>query len=176
MFINSFHNFIRGLDKKEFIRYSGIYITICIIAIVVIMVRHIYLVSDAKVKVQQLNQTRTSIQKILTKFSQVDQQKKKVDSLLKDKGFYIQKEFQDLAKKQKINALEKLSKEKLQNGYTEESVQITLTQISTKQLCELLQDIENQPRIYIKFVDITKGSARKINVSMSIATLIPATE
>lgn len=175
--IDSFRDFIRGLDKKEFRFYATLYVIICALFVGGIVVRHMYLVQDAQEKLKQLNSARTSVQKIVTNFSQVAQQRAKVDDLLKkDKNFYIQKYFQDLA--QKINVFkhstDKPAKQRLENGYTEENLSINLTQITTKQLCELLQDIENESRIYIKFVDITKmASTKKINVTMSIATLLP---
>ena len=61
----------------------------------------------------------------------------------------------------------------MEQGYAEESLNVHLSQITTKQLCTLLQDIENESRVYIKFVDITKKDAtKKINAEMTIATLV----
>lgn len=166
-------DFIGGFDRRDLIRYSSLYIGVCVTIIVLLLIRHFYLVSDAQEKIQQVNQARKSVQKILTKFTLVEQQKKKVDVLLKEK-FYIEKFFEEHIKKLKINGSSKKSSENKENGYTEESLSITLTQATTQQLCDLLQVIEKEQRIYIKFVDITKaGNARKISVSMSIATLIP---
>ena len=180
MILDSFRDFIRGLDKKEFRLYTIIYVGICVLFVSGIIVRHIYLVQDAKEKIQQLNNARKQVQEILTQFKGVEQQRAQVDALLKkDKNFYIQKFFQSSAQKLNVfkHATDKIAKQKLENGYIEENLSINLTQITTKQLCELLQDIENEPRVYIKFVDITKmNTTKKINVSMSIATLIPQSD
>jgi len=176
MIIDSVRNFIRGLDKKEFVLYAGAYIGVCLFIVVGIIVRHVYLVQDATEKIKQVNNARKSVQKILTDFTTVEQQRSKVESLLKkDKSFRIQKFFQDVAHKATVfsHAKEKFSKQNMEQGYAEESLSIHLTQITTKQLCTLLQDIENEPRVYIKFVDITKKDAtKKINVEMTIATLV----
>ena len=179
MFLDSLRDFIRSLDRKEFILYTSLYIGLIVLVVGGIIVRHMYLIQDAQSKIKQLNNARRDVQHILTKFTQVDQQRKKIDILLnKDKNFYIQKYFQGLKQKANLSSVtEKLSKQKIEEGYLEESLSVTLNQVTTKQLCELLQDIEEEQRIYIKFVEITKtGSAKKINVSMAIATLIPQSE
>lgn len=179
MVIDSLRDFIRGLDKKELKLYGSLYMGICVVIVTGIMVRHAYLVREAKNKVKLLNQARNKVQGVLTDFGQVVQQRTKIDALLKkDKNFYIQKFFQDLTQRLVIikDATEKLSTQKLENGYTEESLNINLVRITTQQLCELLQAIEKEERIYIKNIDITKTVAKKINVTMVIATLIPKSE
>jgi type II secretory pathway component PulM len=63
------------------------------------------------------------------------------------------------------------------NGYDEESLQINFSQMSMKQLCEFLQSLQANPRVFVKDLDITKGSvAKKINASLTIATLKPVVE
>lgn len=179
MIFDSFRDFIRSLDRREFVLYSSLYVGFFLVLVLGFIVRHVYLVQEAQQKIKQLNNARRDVQKILTKFTQVDKQRKKIDLLLKDKSFYIQKYFQGIAQKSNIHqhATEKVSKQKVEEGYLEESLSITLTQVTTKQLSELLQDIEDEQRIYIKFVEITKtGNTRKINVAMTIATLIPQNE
>ena len=177
--IDSLRDFIRGLDKKEFKLYASLYIGVCIVLVTGIMIRHVYLIREAKSKIKQLNQARHKVQGVLTDFGQVVQQRTKIDALLKkDKNFYIQKFFQDLTQRLSISkdATEKPSTQKLENGYTEESLNINLLRITTQQLCELLQGIEKEERIYIKNIDISKTVAKKINVTMVIATLIPKPE
>lgn len=177
--IDSLRDFVRGLDKKELKLYGALYMGVCAFIVAGIMVRHVYLVREAKDKIKQLNQARAKVQGVLTDFGQVAQQRNKIDALLKkDKNFYLQKFFQELTQKLGIakEATEKPSTQKLENGYTEESLNINLLRITTQQLCELLQGIEKEERIYIKNIDITKTVAKKINVIMVIATLIPKSE
>ena len=170
-------DFIRGLDKKEFIFYTFLYLGLCLILVFGIMIRHVYLIQDVKNKIEQLNEARKKVQISLTDFAQVVQQRNNVDALLKkDKNFYLQKFFQELVLRPTImlkNVSDKPSTKKLENGYTEESLAITLTAITTQQLCVLLKAIEEEERIYIKFIDISKPVAKKITVAMVIATLIP---
>lgn len=175
--ISGIKNFFTNLDRKDFIRYAALYVGICVCIAIGLVSRHIYEIVEKKSKFLALNQARKSIQKSLTKYSLVEQQKKKVDELLvKDKNFYIKKFFDGVAQKNNVhqNSKETVSKQKLENGYIEEALSVTLSAINTKQLCELLQDIENEQRVYIKFVDINKMmNAKKINVTMSVATVIP---
>ena len=172
--INYLRDFIRGLDKKEFRLYVGLYVSISLMIVVGIMVRHIYLVRDAKDKIKQLNVARTKVQKILTSYGQVAQQRTKIDALLaKDKSFYVSKFFLDVTQKLSIptDSQPRVSSQKLENGYIEESLSISLVKITTQQLCELLKEIESEERIYIKNIDIAKNLMKKINVTMDIATL-----
>lgn len=172
--IDFLRDFIRGLDKKEFRLYASLYIAISMFVVMGILIRHIYLVREAKAKVVQLNATRKKVQKILTDFGQVAQQRIKIDALLaKDKNFHIQKFYQDVTQRFGIatDAKEKLSSQKLDNGYIEESLLISFVKITTKQLCDLLKEIENEEKIYIKSIDISKNLVKKINVTMDIATL-----
>ena len=175
--ISLIKDFFVGMDKKEFTRYSFIYLGACLFIILLIIVRHFYLIGDEKDKIAVLNSSRKKVQNILTQFSLVKKQKEKVDTLLnKDKNFYIKKFFDTVAQKSSVdkNSKETLSKKKLENGYEEESLSIQLSQITTKQLCDTLQALEQEARVYIKFVDISKmNNARKINVAMDIATVMP---
>lgn len=176
---DSFRDFIQSLDRRDFLLYSSIYVGLSLLLVGGIVVRHVYLMQEAQSKVKLLQNARRDVQKVLTKFNEVDQQRKKIDILLKDKSFYIQKYFQGIAQKVNVaqHSSEKVSKQKVEEGYLEESLSINLKQVTTKQLCELLQDIEEEQRIFIKFIEITKTSnTRKIDVSMTIATLIPQTE
>jgi hypothetical protein len=126
-------------------------------------------------KLIQLNKTRSNMQQLFTNFNIVQQQKNKVDEeLKKNKAFYIQKYVQDLLAHQGLSAQvnSKFSYEKLPNGYIQDSLVLSCTQINTQQLCDLIVAIENQPLMYIISVDITHvAQAKKINVTMTVATL-----
>ena len=172
--IDYLRDFIRGLDKKEFRLYVGLYVAMSAMIVVGIMVRHIYLVADAKDKIKQLNVARAKVQKVLTSYGQVAQQQAKIDALLaKDKNFYIQQVFQNMTQKLSIptDSQPRPSVQKLDNGYIEDSLSISLVKITTQQLCELLKEIAGEERIYIKNIDIAKNLMKKINVTMDIATL-----
>jgi hypothetical protein len=175
IFFDSIRDFIRNLSPKEITKWGSIYVGICIMGMIIIMIRHSMINSEWDQKITQLNKARSNVQQIFTKFNIVQQQKNKVDEALKqNKTFNIQKYFKDLLTQQNLTdqVTSKFSYEKLPNGYTQESLAVNCSQISTQQLCELIVAIENQPLMFIISVDITHLiHARKINVSMTIATL-----
>lgn len=173
--LDSICDFVRNLDRKEFTRLASFYVIFCVVVVVVIFVFHIMAMQDMMKKMKQLNKSRSVAQEILTKFQSVKMQKDKVDQDLKNnKSFHIQTFFKEMGTRIPAAKLvtPKFSSEKLANGYIQESLALNFLQIDTKQLCEILQDIEGQSLVYVKDVDISKVSqAKKINVNMSIATL-----
>lgn len=175
MLFDSIRDFIRNMNRQEIIKWGSAYVGICVIGIIIILVRHNMISSQWYYKITQLNTARGTVAQIFTKFNTVQQQKNKVDEALKqNKNFNIQKYFQDLLQQQSLSsqATFKFFYEKLPNGYIQESLAINCSQITTQQLCELIVAIEKQPLIYIVSVDITHMiHAKKINVSMTVATL-----
>lgn len=172
---DSIRDFVRNLDRKEMIRWGTVYVAVCVAIMAIIIVRHVMQSDTIYQNTVQLNKARANVQQIFTKFARVQQQRNKVDAALKqDKSFNIQKFFQELVGQQGLTSqlTWRFARQKLPNGYIEESLAVTGTQITTQQLCELIIAIEKQSLMYITFVDITHMThAKKINVSMSIATL-----
>lgn len=175
LFLDSIKDFIRNLNRQEMIRYATLYITFCFICMIGILIYHVTHNQNLAAKIKQLNKSRTTVQQIFTEFQSVQDQKNKIDDILKkNKNFKIQKFFQDIVSQQGLSAQVtfRFSQEKLPNGYIQESLSVNCTSISTKQLCELIVAIEKQPLVYITFVDITHViHTKKINVTMMIATL-----
>ncbi len=175
LFFDSIKDFIRNLNRQEMIRYTTIYISFCFACMIGILIYHVTNNQKLSTKITQLNKSRSTVQRIFTEFQSVQDQKNKVDDILKNnKNFKIQKFFQDLLTQQGLSSQVtfRFGQEKLPNGYIQESLMINCTAISTKQLCELIIAIEKQPLVYITFVDITHlMHAKKINVTMTIATL-----
>lgn len=166
---------IASFERKELFRFCLIYAAICVVAVIGILIQYIYTLQEVQNKMSLLNKSRASVQSILTKYQVVQQQKNKVEIALKqNKTFNIQKFYQDLAAKYGVTGQSSMrfNRQKLPNGYFEESLHITLNQIDTKTMCELLLDIEQEPIVYTISVDISKiSNAKKINLTMSIATL-----
>jgi len=173
--LDSIRDRISSFEQRELFRFCLVYLVICIGVEVGLVVRYVYLQQDMQSKIIQLNKSRQALQTILTHYQVVQQQKNKVDLALKqNKTFNIQKFFQDLAQKYNITGQSSVSfkRQKLPNGYFEESLLITITQIDMKMLCELLFDIEQESIVYTVSVDITKATTpKKINLTVSIATL-----
>lgn len=173
--LDQIRNFIQNLTHKEFIKWASVYIGIVTLGLALIIIRHVMVNSDLSAKLIQLNKSRSKIQQIFTEFNVIQGKKTELDELLKkNKNFNIQKYFQDLSGQHRLQPAPsvRFASEKLPNGYIQESLMITLSNITTKQLCDLMTSIEQQPLVHINFVDIThQPSTSKITVSMTIATL-----
>lgn len=174
-------NFIRGLDRKELMKYAYVYVGCFIATVAFLLFRHVNTCNDLVRQINQTNRARKDLQVIMTEYGKVKQQKEQVDALLKkDKSFYLQKYFQELLQTLKITQKPSTSlvSQNLPNGYVEESLQIRFSSLTMQQLCEFLQKLEETPRVYAKKLDISsKGvQSRSIAVSMVIATLKPKEE
>lgn len=175
MLLDALKERLSRIDPKDLFRYCIAYLAVCCLLVIGIMVRHVFMLQEMQDKTKQLNKSRATVQSVLTQYQSVQQQKQKVEiALQQNKNFNIQKYYQDLSAKHNIAGQSsfKFNRQKLPNGYFEESLQISITQINTKMLCELLLDIEQESLVYTISVDITKmSSAQTINVTLSIATL-----
>ena len=175
MILDQVRDFIRGFDRQEFIRWASAYVLFFVILVGAVIVYHVTAVNDIRTRTQALNKARSKVQDVLTQYQQVDVQKNKVVAALnQDKKFNIQIFFKDLGVKLPAakSVVPKFARKKLGNGYEEESLTLDFVQIDTQQLCELLQNIESEPLVYVTYVDITRVShAARFNASMLIATL-----
>lgn len=174
-FLSILQDKLASFEKKEIVRFGFLYLAGCAFLIIGIIGYHIYSQQEMKSKTTLLNKSRSAIQSIFTQYQVVKQQQNKVDEALKqNKNFNIIRFFQDMIQKKNLTSqtTTKSSQQKLPNGYIEESLQVTVNQIDTKTMCELLLDIQQEPIVYIVSIDVTKQNfAKKINLSMTIATL-----
>ena len=177
-FWQSFVEYIKNLDRTRYVWYQYAYLSISIICFVAVIgwffgQRHVQQQNMAS-----LNKVRTVIQQYLTEFQSVRTQKDEVDAMLKkDKAFYIQKYFEDVVRALSITqkSTSSLVATDLANGYTEESLQVKISSITTDVLVNFLQKIKETPRVYIKDLSIVAGPGmpKTIQASMTIATLKP---
>lgn len=174
-FLNTVQERLASFEKREIVRFGFIYLAICVMIVAGIIGYYVYSLQEFKNKITLLNKSRNSVQSIFTQYQVVKQQKNKVDEALKqNSNFNIVRFFQDFTQKKNLTGqtTTKVSRQKLPNGYLEESLQVTITQIDTKTICEILHEIQQESIVYVVSIDITKQNfAKKINLSMTIATL-----
>lgn len=174
-FLSILQDKLASFEKKEIARFGFLYLMVCVFLAIGIIGYHIYSQQEQKSKVILLNKSRSAIQSVFTQYQVVKQQKNKVDEALKqNKNFNINRFFIDVVQKKNLTnqTTTKSSQQKLPNGYIEESLQVTINQVDTKTMCEILLEIQQEAIVYIVSVDITKQNfAKKINFSMTIATL-----
>ena len=133
-----------------------------------------------KKKIVQTNSQRITARDILTQDQEVQAQKRLVEQILTErKNFKLQHFFGLILKQLKLqNNLKKSDPfvsnlEQLKSsGYSEVRVEASLVNLNMKQLVELLDEIEKNPIIYVKYLEINKsGKAPAIDVLITIATL-----
>ena len=127
-----------------------------------------------------LNKARQQVQNIISEYDTIKSKKAEVDEkLTKDKNFYLVKFYQDTIASVNISGQNtpSLITGVGPAGYSEESLQLNFTQITMQKLCEFLQALQATPRVTVKNLEISKGNVeKKINVSMTLATLRPTVD
>ncbi len=178
--LESIKDYIQGLNQKEMMRIVIAYIVAFVLLVGFLVYSHFNAIVSAQQKTKLLNKARKDIQLILTEYDHIKSKKSEVDALLaKDKNFYIQKYCQDTLNDVKLTNQSPLTlvTTTWPNGYIEESVQINVSQITMKQMCEFLQALQTNQLVFVKNLEILKGTvAKKINVNMLVATLKPVVE
>jgi len=172
--LTKIRSFFSEMDQGEFRTFSLMYILGFLICSGLLLFFYISQEASVLTKINELNKSRREIQKTLTDYQRVAQQKNFVTNLLsQDETFYLQQFVQSAIQTVGISnsTVGKVSSQIL-NGYVEESVSVQLSNISTEQICQLLQNIEQATRVYVKNITITRDvGAHVISVSMSAATL-----
>lgn len=180
MSLESLKDYIQSLNQKEIIRVISAYSILYMILIGILLYRHHSMITDMHNKIHLLNKARKDIQSIVTEYEHIKSKQNDVDQLLaKDKNFYLQKYYQETIASVNITnqTVSNLISQTWPNGYTEESLQINVLQITMQKLCEFLQALQGNSRVFVKNLDITKANVpKKINVTLSIATLKPVAE
>lgn len=167
-------DYLYGLNQKEAIRIIAAYFVFFSFIIGFLFFRHFNLLHDIQEKSKLLNKARQNIQVVLTEYDNLKNKKNEVDQiLLKDKNFYLVKYYQDTMAALSImnKTCSPLVVQTGPAGYDEESLQIGFNQITMKQLCEFLENVQKNHRVFVKNLDITKGPVpKRINASLTIAT------
>jgi len=175
MWLQKIRAFVSELDQGEFRKLMMVYLAAFAACSGMLLFFYFSQEVGLKDKIRQLNKSRKTVQKVLTDYQKVAQQKEAVVKLLsEDENFYLQQFVQTTLKTVGItgSTVGKVASQSLKNGYTEESVSVLLAGINTQQLCQLLQSIEQASRGSVKNVTINREEgATDINVSMTVATL-----
>jgi type II secretory pathway component PulM len=176
----SIQDYIASLQEKEILRGIAAYFLLFGMLVGFLLYRHNSALADAQQKTRLLNKARQQVQTMLTEYDTIKNKKAEVDEkLTKDKNFYLVKFYQDTIAAVKITSQNNpnLVSGTGPAGYSEESLQVNFTQITMQKLCEFLQALQATPRVTVKNLEISKGNVeKKINVSMSLATLKPTVD
>jgi hypothetical protein len=135
-------------------------------------------VGELNEQITDLNAKRSEMRILFERETRVKEQEAAVKKMLsEDTGFIIAKEFKEICTKLNMQPNgEPIQSEslKLSGKYREYTLSARFDNVDMKQICELLQKIEEVKRIYTKSLDIVRGQGMpaKLNVTLVIGTLL----
>ncbi|MEX0671784.1 MAG: hypothetical protein WD068_00340 [Candidatus Babeliales bacterium] len=172
--------FITNLDEQKFYIYTGIFIGVITLLFSIIIYRTFSTIDELKYRIESINEYRQEAQQIMARFADVKRQRAKVNEILtQDRRFKITNYFDtlidNLGMRQNLPNEPKVVEQDLDKQYKEVYITPALKHVNMRQFSQLLQDIEESERVYVKKIDIAKAQTRppSIDVTITIATLQP---
>jgi hypothetical protein len=165
-------------DSKIFKKYMFILLGIIIGLFSFITWRYYTGVAFYKKKISLLNGIREEARVIRENMVQVQTQRLRVYEMLKEESdFKIAGYFNSVLNTLNLfdsKKTEETSQIDREDNYRESELVASLTNMNMKQLAELLYELEQKKRIYIKKLDIEKSkkSKNQLDVTLIIATLL----
>lgn len=176
------YNFVTNLDRTQFTRYMFIGLGAVLLISSGIVIQYYRSTSALKKRIVRLNQYRVQTQEILQRAHDVATQRNSVNELLaEDIDFKIGGYFNELvnslnltSKKKGIDTLQTIERD---DNYLEQNVTAKFVDMNMKELATLLVELENNPRIFIRELEIKRAEKTPgtIEVTLIIATLLPTT-
>jgi hypothetical protein len=171
--------FFEQLDERQFQRYIALFFALLFLLSGIIFYTYWSKISTLKTRAVFINRKRKEIKEILERYEIVKKQQAEVDTMLaKDRDFKIAGYFNDVITK--LNLVQhktrepETSRDTLDNGYTEVKLYASFSNLSTQNVVEMLDALEQNERIYTKELEMYKPNSNKtINVNILIATLEP---
>ncbi|OGB97183.1 hypothetical protein A3F06_02220 [candidate division TM6 bacterium RIFCSPHIGHO2_12_FULL_36_22] len=178
--INKYKKFLEEFDDKKQLQILFIIIGLVILSGGFLLYRYSSSVKSLKKQMVVLNQARKETQQLLSKNEVVQKQRDKVEAMLaKEKSFKLMEYFKTVLDQLKLNAhraSEKISINDTEgiraSGYEEVNLSAQLTNMNTKQVVNLLYEIEQNERVYIKKLEITHSKTNPVvDLNLTIGTL-----
>ncbi len=174
-FLKTIQEFALPLETSEFYRNIGIFLGCLVLLTGGIMYYHHAETAALRMSLQKIHKSQQEAKIILEKQKIVTKQREEVNTVLEeDKNFKLKSFFDEVVGRLGLSSYQskeaEVSDDILQKLYTEIKINVQFKGISTKQLCELLQAIEQKARVYTKELTITKKND-SLDVMLTIATL-----
>ena len=181
--LEKLQSWIQNLDEKRFYQYTVGCMAFLALSTFGLMFYYYRATHSYYQKAIQINESRDQVKVLLDKMQHVKQQQRRVDELIaQDENFKIAGYFEDLIASNHL-AQKKASKIEVtspahEGKYQESILNAKFAAITMQDLTQLLQDIEQTKRVYIKELDIvaSKRTPQTIDVALTIATLEPKQE
>jgi hypothetical protein len=181
--LDQIKNYFDSLEVKTFYNYMLGYLIACVLLFGVSIFYFYSSTSSLQRKIKNINSTREDeVRVILETAAHVKQQQTIVEEILsKDIDFKIVGYFEDLLNKLGIKD-KKVSSEATttdrEDNYRKSELSAKFEDMTMKDLTELLQELEQKPRIATERLEITKKkpNQKTIEVNLTISTLLPKAE
>ena len=177
--LDRIRGYIAALEEREIYRYGAIFLGIIVLLLGLLIIYHYRRVSTLRTQIKRINRLREEdVQEILSKADYVQRQLKDIDTLLaEDKNFKIVGYFKEVLEKLNLagkKVIETTSLIERPDQYRESILDVSFDDMDMKQLTELLRELEENRRIFIKKLDIlrSKKTPNKLEVSMTIGTFL----
>lgn len=174
-FLSQLQDIALPLERSEFYRNTAIFLGALALLTSGIIYYHHSKTSELRQSLQKMYKTQQEAKILLERLKLVQKQSDDINTLLEeDKGFKIKNYFDEVVNRNNLSSKQikeaEVSENILQKLYTEVQLIAQFRGISTRQLCELLQAIEQKTRIYTKELSINKKNG-SLDVVLTIATL-----
>lgn len=176
--------FFDDLDSKSFYSYAIGYLVVCVLLCGLLVFYFYKNVHTLQRQLKRLNTSREdTVRTILESAQSIEQQRSAVEQILsQNPDFKIAGYFKDLltklnVKNKEVQEAESTTTTEREDNYRETELNAKFEDMTMKELTELLQAIEQNPRISTKKLDITKAKKKPktIEVQIAITTLLPKT-
>jgi hypothetical protein len=174
-FLKTIQEFALPFETSEFYRNISLFLGFLVLVTGGIMYYHHTETTALRISLQKIYKTQQEAKTILEKQKVVTKQREEVNTVLEeDKNFKLKSFFDEITGRLGLSSYQvkeaEVSDDILQKLYTEIKINVQFKGISTKQLCELLQAIEQKARVYTKELTINKKND-SLDVTLTIATL-----
>ncbi len=175
-FLSNLYARIMSLEKKIFYQGIIIFFGILIALIIGMLVYYYTTIYSLKNQLTKTKRQQEEVRLLLGQFTQLQEESKKVNDVLEEeKNFKIKNFYESILQQQNLHSSQlkeaEIQEENLRNRYIEIKLTSQLQQLSTEQLCNLLDILDKKARIYIKDLSITKTRNNNLDVVLVIGTL-----
>ena len=176
--MEKFYTYLNNSDENQFHKYMVGFLIFIGVATGSIMFQYYRKTSALKRQIAALNVTREEVKILLDRAQHVKKEQKDVDEMLAlDPNFKIADDFEKALNKlglsnKQLKKVEVTSQAR-EGRYQERILDARLANMTMKELTQLLQEIEQNRRVFPKELEISasKKNQNAIDVNLKIATL-----
>jgi hypothetical protein len=178
-FFDKIKQYVAGLDEKSFLTYGAGALGAIVLLCAGLIYYYYSNIGYWRKQINDINYSREEVKRIIDRDELVQKQRAEVNKMLDEMpNFKIEEYFNELIAKHglmqnKVTTPNITYGDRGDKEYREVLLTTQFDMLNMKQLTELLNDIEQNSRIYAKELEITKAkkAPNTIDVTLTIATL-----